>query len=784
MIRGRRVQSRKPARVAGRRARLALFSVALGFLLPLAFPATPAYAYTINDDDATADIADRINGVPVLTRVLRPTTGTFPLVVYLAGVGSSRCDDINQPTSWLSRADLAAQGYVVVSVNPRGMPGSAAVTQCAGGTQGTWNSDAADGLDDSGYDLSGPTDLQDISSLITWAINGCNGSCSGAVDPNKIAIIGQNADATRALLMPGFDSRVDAVVPVAFGQPMRNLVNVSSDGAGTPAFRSVDLGYGGGLWDSNQGYFGHADPSVMTNYAETLRQAYLPNNNYTGTITSGSPSLTVTGPPYFSTDDVGRTVSVAGAGGSATTTLWTSIASVTDATHVTLANNATSTVSTTNPRLVSWLPKLGNSSASGGMSSGSAVLSISTTSYPKFTSGDVGQPVTVAGALAGGRTLSTTIAGYTDATHVTLAAPATAAVANAQTRWRQAAWMDQRTVVDDDNAVDKAHLLTSTKVFAVAGYLDGTSGTLPSIELWNRIPSSNVDKYLYLGACGANSAPCGTNNRAWLQAKVLGFLGKYLKAVSGSLNGPIFYLVPAKATGTPPVVPVDNWGPGANGTPQEYAPADNKAWPPSSNSTASTYCMDSDGLWKTYSAGTCSGLVGGTRTISNRDYDTNSADTNYTDPQTAYCLYLAGYSPGYITASPTEAVSYDSGTTGGDAKIAKVEFDMYAHSDTSRLQVYVDLYEVKSDGTEVRIWTGASQNVPTARHQAPGSGNKVHFRFQPSGTNWTLAAGSKLRVKVASNQRNVFAPELIPGTTSLYHSATNKMLLTITWLLS
>lgn len=744
--------------------------------------APPAAAVTVNADDATADKTATINGIPMKVRVLRPTTGgPYPLVVYLTKSGS-RCDNVNGSTTWLTRKYLAEQGYVVVSLNARGKPGSKDALLCPNGSQSTWNADVKDGLDDSGFDAAGPVDVKDVTDVITWALAGCATACTNietSNDSSDIAVLGEGPEATRALLVARADSRVDAVIPVGFKEVVRNIASLSSDGAGTS--RPVDLGYQGLRWGENQGYFGHADPSVMTSWASILRTSFLPSRNYTASVSSSTRVLTVTGPPYFSNADVGRTISVAGAGASGGL-LWTTIQTYTSPTQVTLTAVNT-TVSASNPRLASWQPQLGNRNPTGGTTNGSTTVTISSTSSPKFTSGDVGKPITVAGGLSGGGTLSASIATVaTNGESVTVTgAGATATTANAQVRWGPAAWFDQRTIVDDDNAVDKAHLLTTQKVFFVAGFVDGEAGTLSSIEAWQKVKAVNSEAYLYLGDCGAYPAPCGSTNRGWLQTKVIAFIDKHLKGAGGSLGGPVFYLVPSKSSGSaPPLadgtwVPSDTWTTGG-------VPSEATTWPPAASGTY-TYCLGSNEAWSSGAAdGNCAPPVGGTstRSIALRN-DITVSGTNVTDAWRAFCLCQLHYPIGYAASGTPEVVKYDLPTSeGNDARMIRFEADVRVHSTTSRQQVYLDLYEVRGT-TEIPIWHGSARTVPTARHQLSNGSNLLRFKFQPSGSAWTFDAGSTLRLKIATNNRNLFASELVTGTTTVVHGSTTPFKFAITW---
>jgi len=355
-----------------------------------------------------------------------------------------------------------------------------------------------------------------------------------------------------------------------------------------------------------------------------------------------------------------------------------------------------------------------------------------------------------------------------------LADAATVDASNVQTRWGAAAWFDQRTFVDDNPAVDRAHLFTKP-VFLVNGFLDGSTSPQAAIEAWQTMHSAtganNADAFLYLGACGNAPASCGSVNSGWLQLKVKAFLEKYTKGVSWTAGGPLFYLTPPKwvSTSNNPFTGTnaDTWRTGG-------APLETTTWPPTGNTVPSTSWLCGDSLmWSTACTGT---TPKATKTIQNlNDNDTDSTNSNLTDATYAFCACLVSGTRGYFssgTSSLNEVTSYTSdpvGAGGIDLRSTGFTLDLFASSDTSRLQVYADIYEVQGT-TEIPLWQGMSQYLPTARHQKPGT--KVHFVFQPAGVAWTITSGSKIRVKISSNQRGAFAAEQVPGTTTLYHDPT------------
>ena len=285
------------ARRTTTRAAAALLAVTASVLVPAAGPpsAVAHAGFTSNGDDVGADhTVGNINGTTVKVRVLRPTSGKpaagWPLVVYMAGEFKNRCANVNErngtQASWYTRKQLAEHGFAVLSFNARGLP---AVTEAGVNPSGTSDcgalDDAKDAIDDSGWDEGGPTDKQDIDDLIEWAVNtytstGCSSPC---IDGGKVGLFGAGVDARKALLMgvpippnTQYNSRVDGIVTVGFEEiAVRNVEDVSNDGAGTPAFRPVDHGHANYYNDFDLGNWSHADPSVLANRAGLVRATYL-----------------------------------------------------------------------------------------------------------------------------------------------------------------------------------------------------------------------------------------------------------------------------------------------------------------------------------------------------------------------------------------------------------------------------------------------------------------------------------------------------------------------------
>ncbi|HEX2039835.1 MAG TPA: hypothetical protein VHF47_08915, partial [Acidimicrobiales bacterium] len=272
---------------------------------------TAAHAgFTSIADDAAADRTATINGTTMKVRVLRPSTsaskpaGGWPLVVYMAGDLKNRCANVNETInstgvvtrpSWYTRKQLAADGFAVLSFNARGYPApyNAGVNPSTSTTSGCDAlEDAKDAIEKSpgvpentGWDIAGPLDKQDVHDLIEWAVASyTDPNCaSPCIDGSKVGILGAGADSRRALHMavplsanPQFNQRVMGVVAVGYEElAVRNLKDLSSDGAVTPTFRKVDQG----LWpyaaDMHVGHMGRTDASVATNVNELLRAEYL-----------------------------------------------------------------------------------------------------------------------------------------------------------------------------------------------------------------------------------------------------------------------------------------------------------------------------------------------------------------------------------------------------------------------------------------------------------------------------------------------------------------------------
>ncbi|ABF43368.1 hypothetical protein Acid345_4368 [Candidatus Koribacter versatilis Ellin345] len=186
-------------------------------------------------------------------------------------------------------------------------------------------------------------------------------------------------------------------------------------------------------------------------------------------MTAGSAALASAMGRFTCPTDVGRTIWVQGAGTSGAT-LQTTIASCTDSNHVTLAAQAVTTIA---PLSVS----------DGAMTSGSKVL---TSASAKFSAAMVGYTIYVPGAAANGGVLQTTVASFTDASHVNLTAAAANTTSNATVSFLFQAVIGTDDTAAIQSAIDTAKTrcnagggtwnLCPTLLFPAANYV--VSGTL------------------------------------------------------------------------------------------------------------------------------------------------------------------------------------------------------------------------------------------------------------------------------------------------------------------
>jgi predicted acyl esterase len=302
------------------------------------------------------------------------------------------------------------------------------------------------------------------------------------------------------------------------------------------------------------------------------------------------------------------------------------------------------------------------------------------------------------------------------------------------------AWMNARTVVDDDTTVDKAHLIT-TPIFVVQGFRDMLVSTENALQMYAKLPAGN--KYLYVGACVNHYNTCRSNDATYLRDKVIKFFDKYLYGSTTAVGGPVFYCVPANDY-------VNN-DCGATAT---------TTWPPSSAFTVPLYLRGS----------------GVTPNLNESAPTTSETAETINHP---FRLTLTDEACTTTTYSAGEYATYTSNALTATGKMVSVDADLYMSSTTERMQVFVDLFEVTSTGVEKPVWpnipgsnTLATQivNVPTSYNTTPGT--HVRFQFKPATIGYTVPVGSKLRVKIASNLRRAFPTEPLPATFSIYHSNT------------
>lgn len=328
------------------------------------------------------------------------------------------------------------------------------------------------------------------------------------------------------------------------------------------------------------------------------------------------------------------------------------------------------------------------------------------------------------------------------------------AVLDNMTRWNRSkflrttpsaavtAWMNDRTVVDDDSAVDKAHLIT-TPVFITHGWLDNYISPENAIQAYNKLPTGN--KYLYLGACNGHGNPCLTANKAYIKGKVHAFFDKYLKGTAGSIGGPIFYAVP-------PLNPLttDNW------TVTESTSA---TFPPATTNTP-IYLRTG-------------GVLSDTAPTTAEAADTISAP-NQTSPIDDFCKPS-------LVPKPGEFATYTSPPLGQNTKMLGLDADLYLSSTQDRLQVFVYVSEVAPGGVETPLWA-LPQEVVVATSYGQAAGTHVHFQFKPISWGWTWTQGNQIRIKVSSNLSFYYAAEPVPATYSIHHTATEQSKIVLHWL--
>ncbi|HEX2039834.1 MAG TPA: alpha/beta fold hydrolase [Acidimicrobiales bacterium] len=335
-------------------------------------------------------------------------------------------------------------------------------------------------------------------------------------------------------------------------------------------------------------------------------------------------------------------------------------------------------------------------------------------------------------------------------------------------------YWNARMLLNDDATIDKAADI-NVPILVMHGFLDGLGGvwTEPHVEAWNKIP--RTDKYLYLGSCSHKDDPCHqTTNATRMRDTLRRFLDRHVKNDTttyvrppGSTNcaqaGPcVIYTVPPKwvsSTNNPWYV--DGW--------QEES---SSSWP-ATTTTETRYFRNDGTLATTPESGTgCS--APGAPPVRGTGCSTfeNEHESNY--PLNLSTCYGVRY-------GSTEVQSFTWPAFSQDKKLGRVEADLHVSSTTTRLQVYVDLFLVTGTTTEVetRIWQGNAQIVPVKRDGAVDT--PYRFVFRPGGSAWTVAAGQKLRIKVASKLASAFAPEPLPATYTLHHNADRPSKVTLTY---
>lgn len=326
-------------------------------------------------------------------------------------------------------------------------------------------------------------------------------------------------------------------------------------------------------------------------------------------------------------------------------------------------------------------------------------------------------------------------------------------------------WQNDRTVVDDNNSVDKAHLLT-TPTFITHGWYDANISPENAIQAFNKLPVNN--KYLYVGACSGHSSPCLTNNATWLRNKVVDFLAKYLKGSAVSLGGPLFYAVPPAEERRSGSGPYDSW---------TVNSSSNTSWPPTS-STLDLFLRTGGNL------GSVPTTTEAVDTLSNPN-QISAFDESCLLQEIGKLKDGSGGGPNYLPQfGAGETQTYTTAAFAGNTTLVGFDADIYLKSTTPRMQLMAELIEVdpsKAAGLqEVSMVTGL-QNVliPTG---ATTAGTTLRFKFKPISTSYTVKAGNKLRLKISSHFKWFYAAEPYPGTYSIVHTSAQPSKLTIRYL--
>lgn len=663
-------------------------------LVAVALPASPAVAHTGGTINPATDSASSdgtvlaTDGTPLKIRILLPTatkpTGGWPLITYVHGGGGSRC--LNDA---YTRQQLAGHGFVVVSFNGRGAP-----TSPFAGTEASFGDTVScdettnmiDSIDDGGHDFGGPKDRQDISDVISWMMYfyaPANCETGGAGGSN-------NCTVNRGKV---------GVMGASYGGGRSWMMGLPD----APPCNTVLPG-GAQLWDCQV-------------------EAIVPQ----------AASLLFTTPPAaVSSHLVDRG-----------TEAWSNL--IQDAGHAGHTHPDVAAAYTARVKADYLNQPLDSVNTNGTVSSGS--LNTVTIGSSSFTAADVGKPITIAQLGVSGMALHTTIAGFTNATTVTLTKSATTAGSGKRVSWGSQAWWDMRTIVDanaDIENVDKIAVPT----FVAGGWLDvngfwGTS-TLMAIEAFKRLPST-TPRFLYLGDC-YHSSPCHAANRTRLRDTLHRFLDRYVRldtSVNVSNSGNCAQTYPCVFHAVPPVTPYTDtdWD----------ALAEDTTWPPSSVPSY-TYHL----RWAT-----TSGSISPTAPTGSDVASKTIENKAVTPPSAAVCVVTSNYDPS------SEVQVYDADVNTSTEKVYKMQADIALSSSSTRMQVGLDVYTVNSGGVETRVWAGAGITVPNARSVTPDA--VEHFVFQPGEAAFTIPNGHKLRVKVVSKFASLYTAEHVPATYTVWH---------------
>lgn len=698
-----------------------LTAVALtaGLLTPLSVGVSPAAAhgtYTSITDSDTADVSSdpTINGIPMKVRVLRPTqtkpTGGWPVIVYMAGLNRNRCANINE------YKDLAGNNIA------------------------SWYTRKA--LAEHGYAVISfnPRGMPASQFAGANAFGGSGSGCAAAAD----AVDGTN-DSGWDFAGPTDKADVSALIDWA-------VANYTYSGCSSGCLDGTKVGLVG------EGYHGLLAWLMPAYDSQVKAVVPIGTSHLVRNVKniSKDPTADVHRPVELGWDTLNMADSHAGQWGLSDPSVMAARETLVRTRHLNPgypAQNATGAIN------VSTDPK-----------------KLTVVTGTTFSGSDVGVGIEIPGAGPSGATLTTTIDGVVNATTVRLTDAASTTVSSKTVTWSTAAWAaktfhDARTVLDDDDAVDKAHSIT-TPIFVVHGFLDGAASTAADTEAYNRIPGSNTEKYLYLGACGAFPAPCRTNDANALQDKVHRFLDRNVRGESFQVTD----TDPAHCGTSGPCV--FRAVPSATPFSTDFsAISESTAWPIGSKVTA---CLGWDGSSARGEWTTCQ-VAGGPPTGKQVARDLRNERHKREDPS---CIVASGF-------AANETFEYDSATvTGSDARFGKSEADVWMSSNTTRMQVYVELRSVNaSTNIESTISQYAAVHVPVVRPTTAGT--NVRMLFQPTGAAATIPVGHKVRVVIASKQiaklagysayKRSFGQEEIPGTYTVRHTDATPTKLSLWW---